>query len=103
VSGTRQSFNKSAATIFGYEAAEIVGQNVSKLIPWKIAKRHDKFMKRYLEGGRKSKIIGSSRELKALHKVCCILSARRSYAWNVAFLPVSFLSHFGHAVCNCFM
>jgi PAS domain S-box-containing protein len=70
---SHQSFNKSAATIFGYEAAEIVGQNVSKLIPWKIAKRHDKFMKRYMEGGRKSKIIGSSRELKALHKVCCIL------------------------------
>ncbi|MDC8831711.1 putative bifunctional diguanylate cyclase/phosphodiesterase [Alteromonas gilva] len=59
--------NSTMSTIFGFEADEIVGENVSILMPEPYAKYHDEFIAHYLETGR-AKIIGVGRELPGLHK-----------------------------------
>lgn len=66
-SGTIITANKTMSTIFGYEPEEIMGQDVSILMPEPYAKYHSEFLKHYLETGR-AKIIGVGRELPGLHK-----------------------------------
>nr|WP_123325797.1 bifunctional diguanylate cyclase/phosphodiesterase [Alteromonas oceani] len=66
-SGTIITANKTMSTIFGYEPEEIMGQDVSILMPDPYAKYHSEFLKHYLETGR-AKIIGVGRELPGLHK-----------------------------------
>lgn len=64
-----QSFNKSAIKIFGYEPDEIVGCNVSKLMNDSVAKRHNKYLRRYLKSGKGSHVVGNAREVTARRKV----------------------------------
>jgi PAS domain S-box-containing protein len=64
-----QSFNKSAIKIFGYEQEEVVGCNVSMLMTGKHARRHDKYLKRYLKKGKGAEIVGHAREVTAMRKV----------------------------------
>ena len=66
-SGTIITANKTMSTIFGYEPEEIMGQDVSILMPDPYAKYHSEFLNHYLETGR-AKIIGVGRELPGLHK-----------------------------------
>ena len=66
-SGTIITANKTMSTIFGYEPDEIMGQDVSILMPDPYAKYHSEFLNHYLETGR-AKIIGVGRELPGLHK-----------------------------------
>tara|TARA_A200000159_G_scaffold157180_1_gene172966 strand:- start:1255 stop:3798 length:2544 start_codon:yes stop_codon:yes gene_type:complete len=66
-SGTIITANKTMSTIFGYEPEDIMGQDVSILMPDPYAKYHSEFLKHYLETGR-AKIIGVGRELPGLHK-----------------------------------
>lgn len=61
------SFNKSAETIFGFKNKEVVGKNVSILMPEPNNRRHDKFLKRYISTG-KAHIIGIGRDVIALKK-----------------------------------
>lgn len=63
-SGLIQSFNPAAEKMFGYQAHEIINQNISLLTPDSIRAVHNQFLTRYLETGKKS-IIGSRRELMA--------------------------------------
>jgi len=65
--GTIQLANPAAQTMFGYTAKELVGQNVSILMPEPDRGRHDGYIGRYLETGVK-KILGSSREVSGLRK-----------------------------------
>jgi|GEM_PF-1676088 len=65
--GQIESFNPACERIFGYHAAEMIGQNVSLLMPGHDARHHDDYMDIYLEGGR-PKIIGVGRELSGLRK-----------------------------------
>jgi PAS domain S-box-containing protein len=62
-----QLFSKSAERLFGYEAAEVVGRNVSMLMPEPMRSQHDGFVKRYLDGGERH-VIGMGREVMARRK-----------------------------------
>ncbi|WP_336490537.1 PAS domain-containing sensor histidine kinase [Methylobacterium nigriterrae] len=55
-----QSFSTTAVRQFGYEAAEIVGSNVSMLMPEPYRSQHDGYMARYLKTGER-RIIGIGR------------------------------------------
>lgn len=58
--GIIQSFNPSAQRAFGYIAAEVVGQNVSILMPRQHGEVHDGYLERYLRTGER-RIIGIGR------------------------------------------
>lgn len=55
-----QTFNPAAERIFGYSAAEAVGQNVKMLMPTLFREQHDTYVSNYLRTGER-KIIGIGR------------------------------------------
>ncbi len=64
-SGVIDSFSKAAELMFDYSAAEVIGQNVKKLMPEPYHGHHDDYLKHYMET-RKGQIIGTGpRELMA--------------------------------------
>jgi len=68
-SGVILTFNPEAENIFGYKVDEIVGKNVSLLIPHKHAVKHDNYLIGYLKGNE-SAMVGNrqGRSVLALHK-----------------------------------
>ncbi|OAI43421.1 PAS domain-containing sensor histidine kinase [Rhizomicrobium sp. SCGC AG-212-E05] len=58
--GIMQSFSAAAEKLFGYRAHEVVGQNVSILMPNPYRNQHDSYLSRYLATGEK-RIIGVGR------------------------------------------
>lgn len=54
------SFNVAAVRQFGFSAAEVIGKNVSMLMPAPYAEQHDSYLSRYQHTGEK-RIIGSDR------------------------------------------
>lgn len=58
--GIMQSFNASAVRQFGYAPEEVVGRNVSMLMPAPYSEQHDNYIARYLTTGEK-RIIGIDR------------------------------------------
>ena len=65
--GTVLDFNRAAEGIFQYAASEIVGQNVSQLMPEPYRSGHDRYIRNYLTSGD-AKIIGIGREVSGLRK-----------------------------------
>ena len=65
--GLIHAFNPTAERLFGYRVGEVLGRNVSMLMPNPDRDRHDGYMQSYLTTGRK-KIIGIGREVTALRK-----------------------------------
>ena len=61
------SFNTAAEKIFGYSVIEVIGKNVTLLMPSHLAAHHGDYMGRYISGGA-AKVIGMGRELIAKHK-----------------------------------
>ena len=66
-SGIIESFNRGAQKIFGYTQDEILGRNISTLMPPLFSHAHDDFITHYLKTGE-SGVIGKRNTLKALHK-----------------------------------
>lgn len=65
--GNIVSFSAAAERLFGYSEAELLGANVSRLMPSPDRERHDSYIKRYLETGEK-RIIGIGRVVFAERK-----------------------------------
>ncbi|MDR3635124.1 MAG: PAS domain S-box protein [Isosphaeraceae bacterium] len=65
--GTIQSVNATAERMFGYTAAEMIGQNVKMLMPVPYRDEYDRALARYLQTGEKQ-IIGIGREAEGRRK-----------------------------------
>ena len=66
-SGIVESINPSGCSLFGYQPDEIIGKNISVLMPQPDKANHDQYIKRYQETN-KPHIIGIGREVTGLRK-----------------------------------
>ena len=66
-SGLIETVNPAAAALFGYDKAEIIGQNIKVLMPEPYHAKHDGYIQNYHSTGDR-KIIGIGREVKGRRK-----------------------------------
>ena len=65
--GIIESFNPAAEKIFGYPLQEVIGKNVSLIVPEPHKSRHDRYIRNYSKTGI-AKIIGVGRETEGERK-----------------------------------
>ena len=65
--GIIESVNPATQSIFGYAEEEVIGKNVSMLMPEPYRSAHDGYMRRYLDTNE-ARIIGIGREVTGLRK-----------------------------------
>lgn len=65
--GNLVSVNQPATSMFGYTKRELVGQNLSTVLPQPFAAAHDHFLRRFLASG-KEEMLNTSRQVFGLHK-----------------------------------
>ena len=65
--GIIEAFNLGAEKTFGYKEQEVIGKNVSMLMPHPYQGEHDGYMERYIRT-KEPHIIGIGREVTGLHK-----------------------------------
>ena len=62
-----ESVNPATEKLFGYAAAELIGQNIKILMPEPYRGEHDSYMRQYRQTGKR-KIIGIGREVTGQRK-----------------------------------
>jgi len=67
-SGIISVFNPVAEMMFGYAASEAIGQNVKLLMPERVGREHDGYLRSYLEEGAAQSMRDGPRRLKGRHK-----------------------------------
>jgi two-component system, LuxR family, sensor kinase FixL len=67
LTGIIQSVSDSVEPVFGYRPDELVGRNISALLPEPYSSEHDAYLEQYRATG-KTFILGSTREFTVLHK-----------------------------------
>lgn len=65
--GVIETFSPSAGKIFGYEAQEVIGENINMLMPEPYHSAHDSYLNNYLSTGLR-KVIGIGREVSGRRK-----------------------------------
>ena len=65
--GIVESINPAAAKLFGFEAKEVVGNNINILMPSPYREEHDGYLKRYIKN-QQPHIIGIGREVEGKKK-----------------------------------
>ncbi|WP_286803648.1 PAS domain S-box protein, partial [Marinobacter sp. UBA2498] len=65
--GIIQQFSESATVLFGYAPEEVLGNNVSMLMPEPDARHHDQYIENYKSSGV-GKIIGIGRDVRGQRK-----------------------------------
>jgi len=65
--GRIEAFNPGAERLFGYTEAEVLGKNVSMLMPSPYREEHDGYLERYLNTGD-ARIIGIGREVSGMRR-----------------------------------
>lgn len=83
--GVIDSVNQSTEAIFGYMSSELVGHNVSMLMPLPFSREHDGYIQRFLKTGE-AHIIGLGRE---------VICRRKDGSTFPADLAVSQVDHLG--------
>jgi two-component system sensor histidine kinase ChiS len=63
--GIIESANRAVGRLFGYEPAQLIGRNVSLLMPAAHSKAHDAYLERYLQTGE-ARVVGIGREVEGL-------------------------------------
>lgn len=71
--GVMMTANRAANLLFGYGDGEMIGQNISILMPAPIAAEHDGYLQKYMKAiknnvSRLSTIVGNTREVEAKRK-----------------------------------
>jgi PAS domain S-box-containing protein len=66
--GIIQSFSDGAENLFGYTSDEIIGKNISQLMPDPYSKEHDNYIRRYVDTGDSTFIGGPPKELTGKNK-----------------------------------
>ncbi len=67
VDGIIASVNPATLRMFGYNEDELVGRNISMLMPEPFSSQHDSYIKRYVDTGNAT-IIGIGRQITAMKK-----------------------------------
>jgi len=65
--GIVESINPGALKLFGYASGEVIGNNISMLMPEPYRSQHDHYIENYLDTGKR-KIIGIGRDVQGKRK-----------------------------------
>jgi len=88
--GRIETFSRSAERLFGYRAHEILGQNVSVLMPEPHRSNHDSFLRAYQTTGQ-ARIIGIGREVVAMRRDGTLFPAELAVGKVAGSVPARFV------------